>query len=1161
MPNPFFSRRLSVAFGLALGLIFSASGQTNFFNVTSKNDAGAGSLRTAITTANTTAGINVIRFSLTGPSPFTIILSSALPVITNTMTIDGTTQTNYAGTPLIEINGTSAGTNSGLQLNAPGCTVMGLAINRFLVEGIKLSSAANVIQGNFIGTDPSGLLARGNSGDGILVTSQGNLIGGTTVAARNVISGNGQAGILLSGSGATGNTIAGNFIGTDMRGTNALANSTNGVQLNLAPANIIGPSNVISGNTQIGIFISGNGANSNTISGNFIGTDAGGHWRLANSYAGVTVSGGSGNQIGGRNSGDGNVISGNTQDGVFLTGGASGTTVQGNLIGLAAAGTNALANGYNGVSIANSSSNNIGGSASGAGNVISGNTFNGVAIEQTNDAFNLVAGNYIGTDITGLRAVSNLLAGVLIQGRTNTIGWKNKGSGTGNIISGNGQIGVWLLGTNGSVKGNLVAGNFIGLDKTGTNILGNGNAGVEIAGAAANQIGSPASAARNVISGNGYNGLILTGAGTTGNVIQGNYLGTDASGTLARGNTQDGVELLSVTNNQIGGTNSDAVTLDAGNLISGNNTNALNSGNNGIYLTNSAQNTIQGNRIGTDVSGTLSLANSWNGIYLFSGSSNQIGGVTIGSGNLVSGNGRVGIYLTNSTGQFIQGNYIGTDLAGSNAVANLLPGIDLEKANSNLIGGPGAGNLISGAGTASYPAVWLYLANQNTIQGNLIGPNATGNTLVNNNAGGVGLQLWNSSSNQIGGTLTGTGNVISGNGSEGMYFTNAAWNFIQGNFIGVAADGSTPMGNNGHNVDFNTGSTNNVLGGIAAGAGNVIAYAKIVGGANNDGVRVRTNTFNNLISGNAIHHNSRLGINLGNTGVNTNVPCESSVAATDANRLQNYPILSNATSGNFATLIRGSFDSAAGKTYALEFFASPTGNTNGNGEGQVFLGQTNLTLAACATNFTFTLPASVPTNWVVTATATDPSNNTSEFSNWVTNRHVPVPLAATANYTRTAGVAVLIYLTDLATHWNDAGGTNTISLWSVNLTTTNGILLTTNSTVITYPGNSPNVKDQFSYAITDGLSTNTGLVNLTVVGSVSGQIKGISANHSGVTVSFAGVSGWLYNVQRSTNLMMSWVTLLTTNAPAGGLFQFTDTFGDLGSNAPAAAYYQLFWQP
>lgn len=1160
MPNPFFSRRLSIVFGLALALVFSASGQTNFFSVSTKNDSGNGSLRTAITNANTTAGINVIRFNLTGPSPFTINLSSALPVITNTMTIDGTTQTNYAGTPLIEINGTSAGTNSGLQLNAPGCTVMGLAINRFVVEGIKLNSASNVIQGNFIGTDPSGLLARTNSGDGILVTSQGNLIGGTTAAARNIISGNGQAGILVSGSGATGNVIEGNYIGTDIRGTNALANSTNGIQINLAAGNIIGPSNVISGNSQIGIFISGSTANSNAVIGNFIGTDASGRWRLANSYAGVTVSGGRGNQIGGLNPGNGNVISGNTQDGIFLTGGTTGTMVQGNLIGLSAAGTNAIANGYNGVSIANSSSNNLGGSASGAGNFISGNTLNGVAIEQTNDAFNLVAGNYIGTDFTGLRAVANLLAGVLVQGRTNTIGWKNKISGSGNVISGNGQIGVWLLGTNGSVRGNLVAGNLIGLDATGTNILGNGNAGVEITSAATNQIGGMASAARNVISGNGYNGLILTGASTTGNLIQGNYIGTDASGTLARGNSQDGIELLSVTNNQIGGINSDAVTLDAGNLISGNNTNALNSGNIGIYLTNSALNVIQGNRIGTDVTGTLALGNSWNGIYLFSGTSNQIGGGNIGSGNLVSGNGRAGIYLTNSTGQFIQGNYIGTDLAGSNAVANLLEGIDLEKSNNNLIGGPGAGNLISGVGTASHSAVLLYTANKNTIQGNLVGPNATGNALVNNNASRAGLVLWNSSSNQIGGTLTGAGNVVSGNGSEGLYFTNATWNYIQGNLIGVAADGISPMGNNGHNIDFDTGSTNNVLGGVASGAGNIIAYAKIVSGANNDGVRVRTNTFNNLISGNAIHHNSRLGINLGNTGVNPNVPCESSVSATDANRLQNYPILSNATSGNLATLIRGSFDSAVGKTYALEFFASPTGNTNGYGEGQVFLGQTNLTLAGgCSTNFSITL-ASVPTNWVVTATATDPANNTSEFSNWVTNRLLPVPLAATATYTRTAGVALVVYLTNLATNWNDGGGTNLVSLLAISLTSTNGITLTTNSSMINYPGNSPNVKDQFSYIITDGFSTNTGLVNINVVGSVAGQIKGISLDHSAVTVNFAGVSGWLYNVQRSTNLM-SWVTLLTTNAPVGGLFQFTDTFGDLGSHAPGAAYYQLFWQP
>ena len=1096
MQNSFLLRSLAVHFVLASAFAFATSSHANTFSVTNVNDSGIGSLRAAITNVNATAGANTITFNLTGTPPFTINLSSALPTINNPVTIVGTNQLGYTNTPVVELNGAGISTAGavGLQLGSSSSpsAILGLAINRFNYEGMVVNGASNIIQGNFIGTDTTGKVAHGNSGDGILVTTQGNLIGGTNAAARNIISGNGNSGIILSGSTATGNTIAGNYIGTDITGTNALANSTNGIQIDLAPANVVGPSNLISGNKFIGLYISGSGANSNTVIGNFIGTDVSGKLRLPNTTAGVTIYGCNNNQIGGRNSGNGNLISGNLQDGIYLTGGAGGTLVQGNLIGLSALGTNAIANGYDGITINGSSGNTIGGSASGARNIISGNTNYGVAIIQTNDSLNVVAGNYIGTDINGQWAISNQFSGIRVQGCTNTIGGTKVG--TGNIISGNTQLGVWLIGTNGSAMGNLVAGNLIGLDYTGTNALGNGNAGVGITSASTNLIGGTSAAARNIISGNGNYGMFLINAGTTGNTIQGNYIGTDINGTLARGNVYDGIYLQKATNNQIGGNNA-----GAGNLISGNNANGLGGGNNGIHLTNSSQNFIQGNRIGTDVTGTLSLGNSWNAIYMEYSSSNQIGGTTAGAGNLLSGNGRAGINLSGSTAQIVQGNYIGTDISGSIAVANTTSGMDI---------------------------------------------------------------LSNSTNNLIGGLGTGSSNVISGNGFNGIYFTNASMNTVQGNLIGLAANGISPLGNNEHNIQFDLGSSNNILGGLSAGAGNSIAYAKTVGSTQYAGVRVRNGAFNNLISGNSIFNNNALGIDLGNQWVNPNLDCETGVAATNANRLQNYPILSNAASGTLATLIRGSFDSAQGKTYSLEFFASPSGDPYTNGEGQVFLGQTNLTLGnSCSTNFSITLPVSVPTNWVVTATATDPANNTSEFSNWITNiAKIPIPVASLAIYSRTAGLAWMISLADLATNWSDAGG-YPVKLAAINLTTTNGVTLTTNNIYIQYPNNSPSLNDQFSYMISDGYGTNTGLVNITVVGSISGQIKGITVSNGSSTASINGIPGWTYNVQRATNLVSSWITLLTTNAPGNGMFQFTDTYSDLGGHAPAAAYYRLFWQP
>jgi hypothetical protein len=139
-----------------------------------------------------------------------------------------------------------------------------------------------------------------------------------------------------------------------------------------------------------------------------------------------------------------------------------------------------------------------------------------------------------------------------------------------------------------------------------------------------------------------------------------------------------------------------------------------------------------------------------------------------------------------------------------------------------------------------------------------------------------------------------------------------------------------------------------------------------------------------------IFSNAELGIDLATFGVTANVACESGVAANAANAGQNYPVLSNIYSGTM-TRVRGSLDSKTSRNYTLQFFASPSGNALGYGEGQVYLGQTNLTLGAlsCSSNFTAYLPTTVPAGWVVTATATDPNNNTSEFSAWV--QAIPVP--------------------------------------------------------------------------------------------------------------------------------------------------------------------------
>lgn len=896
MPHKCLPMKPVVVLFFVAAVMFFLAGPVrgNTFTVTTTGDSGAGSLRQAITDANNNPGSDTIVFQLTGTKPFTISLAGALPVVSTTMTIDGTTQAGYSNAPVVELNGAGAGSGAvGLQLDpgASGSTVLGLAINRFNGPGLLLNGSANVIQGNFIGTDITGTVTRGNGGYGIDVKSAGNQIGGTNSGNGNVISGNGSSGVSLDGAAASGNVIQGNLLGTDISGSVAMGNGGDGVSVLNAPGNTLGTGNVISGNNLSGLSLSGGSATGNVVLGNFIGTDATGKLALGNHYDGIYLTNTVGNTIGGTSGGAGNVISGNLQNGIVFTGGAGNNSVQGNLIGLASGGTNALANKIEGVLISGASANTIGGASAAARNVISGNGTNGVVIAQTGDNFNVIAGNYIGTDITGRIALGNLWNGVLIQGGTNTVGGQNLGKATNrNIISGNGQVGVWLAGINGSGAGNLILGNFIGLDATGANSLGNTNAGIFINGASANQIGGTSASVRNVISANGNNGILISGSGTSSNVVQGNYIGTDQTGTAARGNTSDAVSIQGANANLIGGS-----ATGAGNVLSGNIANVNDIGNDGVYLLNASFNIIQGNLIGTDVTGNLALGNSWNGIHLDTASSNQIGGAVSGAGNLISANGR-----------------------------------------------------------------------------------------------------------------------------EGIWMDTASWNIIQGNNIGTQADGSSALGNTQHGIDLRAGSTNNTVGGVAA--GNHIAHAQSIYA----GVRVRTSARNNLISGNSIFNNGALGIDLdlpngtAAPGTNAIVHLESGVAANAANRGQNYPCITNAVSGT-GTLIRGWFDSALNKTYALEFFASPTGNASGCGEGQVFLGQTNLVLGTiCPTNFAFVLPATVPAGWVVTATATDPANNTSEFSTWLPAITVPN--------------LQLLPSTDskLSVAWTNSGGSFSL-LWSTNL--------------------------------------------------------------------------------------------------------------------------------
>jgi uncharacterized repeat protein (TIGR01451 family) len=422
--------------------------------VTSTNDSGPGSLRDAINQANASPGVDTIRFSIPGGGVRTITPLSSLPTIVEALVIDGTTQPGFSGVPLIELDGTNfpairdTGVD-GLRITGGGSVVRSLAINRFGDDAIELgTNGGSVIEGNFLGSDPTGNLARGNITGVRINGSPNNRIGGTTTASRNLLSGNDRvingahfgSGIQISGVGATGNLVQGNFIGVNAAGTTALANVDDGVFIGQAVGNMIGTAaagarNVISA-CDVGVSIFGDG---NLVQGNFIGPNAAGTGRLAGGGSlpqrGL-ICGSSGNTIGGTTTATRNVISDNSLGVVICqVKTTSPNLVHGNFIGTDATGAAALGNSFCGVTLDFSEGNSIGGATAAAGNLISANGSSGISISGSKN--NQVQNNFIGTNAAGTASLPNAKSGIAIipQGQS-TVAARS----TGNVIGGSGTL-------------------------------------------------------------------------------------------------------------------------------------------------------------------------------------------------------------------------------------------------------------------------------------------------------------------------------------------------------------------------------------------------------------------------------------------------------------------------------------------------------------------------------------------------------------------------------------------------------------------------------------------------------------------------------------------------------------------------------------------------
>ncbi len=525
-------------------------------------------------------------------------------------------------------------------------------------------------------------------------------------------------------------------------------------------------------------------------------------------------------------------------------------------------------------------------------------------------------------------------------------GWTNP------YVSGGTASGAEGIEANG--VGDFIEGNYFGTDPTGslsTNPTTSTSYGNRIGvfvdngpenNAGGNIIGGTTPEARNILSNNEVGGILFLSIAYEGQA-QGNFIGLDHTGAAALPNTDDGVGSNGPTI-VIGG-----IAPNSGNVISQNTTDIdFNDITNGGVAANSF---AWGNLIGTDSTGTIIFSPAGTGASVTFGANDEtFGGTTPAARNVISGN-LYGVYLFNDTsGNIIQGNYIGTDITGSVALGNSLQGYISGASSSSdvaavsdVLGGAvaNAGNVISGNGMGGVlisgtiaNSAGAYLGS--TVEGNYIGTDATGTMSVPNSGDGIELGQ-DATSNIVGGTDPGAGNIIANNSGNGVHVNPGT----------PSAD--TPGDGYGNNT-----------------VGNVIL--------NNTGTGVRIDSGSQeLISRNSIYGNGDLGIALGTGGPSINTNCQSS--ASGPNNLQNAPALTagtgtvyitatatdpNGNTSEFSNAVEatstgdmlsllGNFNSLPSTTYTIEFFSSPTADASGYGQGETYLGSTTVTTdASCS---------------------------------------------------------------------------------------------------------------------------------------------------------------------------------------------------------------------
>ena len=594
---------------------------------------------------------------------------------------------------------------------------------------------------------------------------------------------------------------------------------------------------------------------------------------------------------------------------------------------------------------------------------------------------NVIAGCFIGCDATGTNSGyqrNNYLHGIQIDNSpNNVIGGTN--AADRNIIFGNGGSGVAISGA--AASNNLVEGNYVGLNLAGSPGYPNGFTSfnvpnILITNAPSNTIGGLVAGARNAIAGSA-DGIRLTGLGATGNQIQGNYIGTAPNGSALPGGYKkyyfQGVRIVNAPANTVGGAGS-----GAGNLISGTSYAITISG------TNANANRIQGNFIGTDVSGT-STNDNYLGIYISDGAEGTlIGGTVPGAGNLISANDSEGIFISGSSDNVIQGNFIGTDVTGTAALGNTPPGdlgsgvlIDayLFPATNNWIGGASAGarNIISGNNDTGIE--FGYGPSNNVVQGNFIGTDVTGNKALGNVNDGV--LIGGAVGTLIGGTNAGEGNVISANGGNGVDVqSGATGTLLEGNTVGLSFSSAAPApspspagkpkGGPGSAFTFLPNGQSDFLFNYADGNSSGSLYP-LIGNLFGVGSGGPGNTVLNC-GGNGI---------FGGTYVLMD-PSGQPIVLVNGNNNQAAPVVTGATYLNGTVTVTGTLTGPANSEMTVQTFVfDPTHNSF-----ELVSTTTNPTDPTGNGNFAVMVP-NFTSGFGVAVTVTDPANNTSAFSSVV----------------------------------------------------------------------------------------------------------------------------------------------------------------------------------